>query len=95
MNLQIRCTLNHVLVRHDVTCGIYYETGPQTLQRLTDLARSKPIVPEELGVKFVDGIAHGALNDALGIDIHYRRQNLGHSQNRWFRSWVGLRKTRG
>jgi hypothetical protein len=54
VNLQIRSTLYHVLVRYDVTCRIYYETGPQTLQRLTDFARSKPIVTEELGVNFVE-----------------------------------------
>jgi hypothetical protein len=84
----------HVLVRHDVTRRIYYETGPQTLQRLTDFARSKPIVTEELRVKIVERVAHGALNDALAIDIHYRRQNLRHSQNSWFRSRIGLCKTR-
>src|SRR6266850_4671731 len=76
VNLQIRSTLYHVLVRHNVTRRIYYETGPQTLQGLTDFARSISIVTEELGVKIVEGIAHGALNDALTIDIHYRRQNL-------------------
>src|SRR4029450_4217603 len=94
VNLQIRSALYHVLVRHDVTRRIYYETGPQTLQRLTDFARSKPVVTEELGVKIVERVAHGALNDALGIDIHYRRQNLCHSQNGWLRSRVGLCKTR-
>ena len=54
VNLQIRSTLYHVLVRHDVTRRIYYETGPQTLQCLTDFARSKPIVTEELRVKIVE-----------------------------------------
>ncbi len=54
VNLQIRSTLYHVLVRYDVTCRIYYETGAQTLQRLTDFARSKPIVTEELGVNIVE-----------------------------------------
>src|SRR4029450_1651532 len=81
VNLQIRSTLYHVLVRHDVTRRIYYETGPKTLQRLTDFARSKAIITEELRVKIVDGVAHGALDDSLGIDIHHRRQNLRHSQN--------------
>src|SRR4029077_15671578 len=69
VNLQIRSTLYHVLVRHDVTCRVYYETGSQTLQRLTDFARPKPIVTEELGVKIVERIAHGPLNDALGIEV--------------------------
>jgi hypothetical protein len=94
VNLQVRSTLYHVLVRDDVTCRIYYETGSQALQRLTDFARPKPVVTEELGVNIVERIAHGALNDALGIDIHYRRQNLRHSQNGWFRSRIGLCKTR-
>jgi hypothetical protein len=53
------------------------------LQRLTDFARPKPIVTEELGVKIVVRSAHGSLNDALGIDIHYRGQYLRHSQNGW------------
>jgi hypothetical protein len=83
VNLQIRSTLYHVLIRYDVTCRIDYETGAQALQCLTDFARSKPIVTEELRVKIVNRIAHGALNDALGIDIHYRRQNLRNSQNGW------------
>jgi hypothetical protein len=94
MNLQVRSTLDHVLVRYDVTCWIYYETGSKALQRLADFTRSKPVVTEELGVNFVERIAHGALNDALGIDIYYRRQNLRHSQNSWFRSRIGLCKTR-
>src|SRR4029077_10756738 len=93
VNLQIRSTLYHVLVRYDVTCRIYYETGSQTLQRLTDFARSKPVVTKELGVNFVERIAHGALNDSLAIDIHYRRQNLRHGQNGWFRSRIGLCKS--
>jgi hypothetical protein len=94
VNLQIRSTLYHVLVRYDVTCRIYYETGPQTLQRLTDFARPEPIVTEELGVNIVERVAHGALNDSLGIDIHHRRQDLRHSQNGWLRSRIGLCKTR-
>jgi hypothetical protein len=93
VNLQVRSALDHVLVRHDMTRRIYYETGPQALQRLTDFARPKPIVTEELGVKIVERIAHGALNDALGVDIHYRRQNLRDSQNGWFRSRIGLWET--
>src|SRR4029077_21080926 len=27
VNLQVRSTLYHVLIRHDMTCRIYYETG--------------------------------------------------------------------
>ena len=68
--------------------------SPEADQRLTDFAWPKPIVTEELGVKIVERVAHGALNDALAIDIHYRRQNLRHSQNSWFRSRIGLCKTR-
>jgi hypothetical protein len=64
------------------------------LQRLTDFARSKPVVTKELGVNIVERIAHGALNDALAIDIHYRRQNLRYGQNGWFRSRIGLCKKR-
>jgi hypothetical protein len=95
MNLQVRSTLYYVLVRYYITCGIYDETGAETLQRLTDFARSKPIVTEKLGVNFVEGVAHSSLNDSLGIDIHHRRQNLRHSQNRWFRSRIGLCKASG
>src|SRR5882724_10905347 len=94
VNLQVRSTLDHVLVRHDVTRRIYYEAGPQTLQGLTNLPRSKPVGTEELRIKIVERIAHGASNDAFCIDIHYRRQNLRHSQNGWFRSRIGLCKTR-
>jgi hypothetical protein len=64
------------------------------LQRLTDFAGPKPVVTEELRVKIVKRVAHGAFNDALGIDIHHRRQNLRHSQNSWFRSRIGLCQTR-
>jgi hypothetical protein len=84
MNLQVRSTLYHVLIRYDVTRGIYYETGAEALQRLADFARSKPIVTEELGVNFVERVAHSSLNDSLGIDIHDGWQNLRHSQNRRF-----------
>jgi len=94
VNLQIRSTLYHVLVGHDVTCRIYYETGSQALQRLTDFPRPKSIVTKELPVNIVERIAHGALNDALSIDIHHRRQNLRHGQNGWFRSRVSLCKRR-
>jgi hypothetical protein len=82
-----------MLVRYDVTCGIYDETGAEALQRLTNFARSKPIVTEELGVNFVERVAHSSLNHSLGIDIHHRWQNLRDSQNRWFRSRIGLCKT--
>src|SRR5262249_32459876 len=70
VNLQIRRTLYHVLVRHDVTGWIYDKTRSQALQRLTDFARPKPVVAKELRIKLVDRIAHSAPNDALGIDIH-------------------------
>ena len=32
---------------------------PETLQRLTNFARSKPIVPKELRGKIVERVAHG------------------------------------
>src|SRR5215216_3579179 len=83
-----------MLVRHDVTRWIYYETASQTLQRLTDFSRSKPIVTEELCIKIVNRVANSALNNALGIDVNYCRQNLCHSQNGWFRSRISLCKTR-
>jgi len=43
---------------------------------LTDFAWPKPIVTKELRVELVERIAHSAPDDALGIDIYYRRQNL-------------------
>jgi hypothetical protein len=94
VNLQIRSTLYHMLVRYYVTRRIYDETGSQTLQGLTNFARPKPIVTKELRVKIVERIAHGAPDDALGIDIDYRGQDFRHGQNGWFRSRISLCKTR-
>jgi hypothetical protein len=64
------------------------------LQRLAHFARSKPVITEELRVEIVEGIAHGASNDAFGVDIHHRRQDLRYGQDGWFRSRIGLCKTR-
>src|SRR5262249_10093884 len=94
VNLQVCSAFDHVLVRHDVTCRIYYETGSETLQRLTDFAWPKPVIAEELGVKIVEGIAHRASDHALCIDIHYRRQDFGDGQNSGLRSRISLSEAR-
>ena len=93
VNLQIRSTLHHVLVRYDVTGGSMYETGAETLQRLTDFARPKPIVTEELRIEIVNGSRTVRLTTRSRIDIYHRRQNLRHSENRWLRSRIGLCET--
>src|SRR5207244_13517407 len=92
--LQIRGSLDLVLVRHDVTGRIDDETGAETLQGLSNFARPETVGAEELRVKIVDRIANRASNDTLGIDIHDRRQHLRDCQNRWFGGWISLRKTK-
>ena len=78
MDFQIRGALDDVLVGDDVTCWINDETGAETLQGLANFARSNAIVTKELRVKILKWISHCSLEHALGVDIHYRWQDLCH-----------------
>src|SRR5262249_20805095 len=85
--------LYHVLVCDDVTCRINYETGPETLQRLSDLARSKPVVTEELCIKIVEWVADRFPDHALGVDVNHGGQDLPDGQSCRLRSRIGLCET--
>ena len=94
VNFQVRGAFDDVLVGHNVTSRVDNETGPETLQRLANLAWPDAVVAEELRVKILKRIAHRAANYALGIDVHHCGQHLGNSQNSRFRRRIGLCKTR-
>src|SRR5438034_10647247 len=94
VNFQVCGAFDDVLVGHNVTSRVDNETGPETLQRLANLAWPDAVVAEELRVKILKRIAHRAANYALGIDVHHCGQHLGNSQNSRFRRRIGLCKTR-
>src|ERR1043166_1438244 len=83
-----------MLVGDDVSGRIDNEAGAKTLQCLSYLPRPAPVIAEKLRVKVVKWIPHGAADNALGIDVNYRRQNLGDRQDRRLRCRVSLGKQR-
>jgi hypothetical protein len=60
------------------------------LQRLPDLARLAPVISEILGGEILERIAHPAFHDALRVNVHDRRQNFCHCEDRGLRRRIGL-----
>ena len=94
-NFQIGGAFHDVLVGHDVTRGINQETRPETLQRLPHLARTRTIIAEKLRGKIFKRIAHLSSNDALGVDVNHRGQDLRDREDRGFGRRIGLCEQRG
>ena len=94
LDFQIGRALNHVLIGHDVARRIDNEPGPETLQRLSNLARTPAVVTKKLRVKIFDRITHRAANHTLGVDVNYGRQNFRDREDRRLRRRIGLGEAR-
>src|SRR5204863_6960281 len=83
---------DHVLVGYDVARWIDNESGTETLHRLADLARTRPVITEKLGIKILNRVAYRPADDALSVDVQHRRQNLRDCQHGRFGSRISLRE---
>src|ERR1700730_4856772 len=94
LDFQVGRAPDQALIGHDVAGWIDNESGPETLQRLPDLARTSTVLAKKLRVKIFDWIAHAPPDRALGIDVDDRRQHFRHRQDRGLSRGISLGKAR-
>ena len=94
-NFQLRGALDDVLIGDDVAGRIDDEPRAEALHFLREDARAAHGAAEELVEQLVARIAHGALDDALGVDVHNRGHGLGHGEDRGLGGGIGLRAEGG
>src|SRR5690242_17398596 len=76
LDFKIGRALDDVLVGYDVAARIDQKSGAETLQALPDFAWAVAVNAEKLRGKIIKRVANLSPNDAFGVDVHDRRQNL-------------------
>src|SRR5438874_269069 len=88
---QVRCTLYHVLISHDVTGRVNDEARAKTLQTLPNFAWLAAVGAEKFRREIFEWIADLPAHYALSINVNDRRHHFRDRENNGFRSRVGRR----